>query len=74
MRCSLPEPANVTEGWIFQIYVGDSVNRDELIEDLESYLRPESFVLTERATHFSWGADASGLKIIIRWMNCAPAE
>ena len=64
--------ANVLEGWAFRVGVGEAIDRDHLIDELQDSVAPEPFFLDEKYGLFSWGADAAYLEIVIGVMGGLP--
>lgn len=63
---------NVIEGWAFRVGVGEAIDRDQLIDELQDSVVPEPFVLDEKYGLYSWGADAAYLEIVIGVMGGLP--
>lgn len=61
----MPLPEGVVEGWSYYAFVEGKVDLEDLIDQLEASMIPQPFTLDEKYGHFSWGADASILDIIL---------
>ena len=67
----MSQAPNVVEGWAFRVGVGEAIDRDHLIDELQDSF-PDPFVLDEKYRLFSWGADAACLEIVIGVMGGLP--